>query len=624
MCVVVGGPGSAIAAPKADIDPDRARVGPIDVSIEGRRRVRGGRPDGASIHLAWAPGIDDPDRADREALAAFERATFPADRSHQTIISKPPAGWMSDLKSPSLPIRWNQRTVAYLEYFRDDPRGQRMMQGWIRRAGRYETTLRKILEEVGVPSDLVMVALAESGFNPTVRSRVGAAGLWQFMEGTGSVYGLDRDYWVDERFDIEKSTYAAALYLKDLQVRFGSWELALAAFNAGYGLLMTTIERHNTNNYWALCEIESGLPYATTNYVPKIMAAALVSANRDAFGVGRNDVEPYPAVDWVNVRVSRSTSLKHLAKTIGEDPDLLYELNAHLIRKRTPPRRNGFSVRIPRDKVSAFERSQPALRKQWSTETTYDVRHGESLEAIASAHGLTTRELRRLNSIEDSAEVRGGVTLIVPSSVEIPPRDTKVASAPAELPLAAVPPLSPPRGKRRVFFVTNRASTPRTLERAFGVRYSDIVAWNDLDPHARLQADQVLQVFVPRDYDEKKHDVELREESEVELVVRGSREHLEAALRRRGMQRRAYQVKSGDTLERIGRKFGLSTGDMARINGVPRTHEPAVGDLLVVYVQPHKARLTVEAPDPQPLTASTSRHTASTANTSRVPGKKKR
>ena len=88
--------------------------------------------------------------------------------------------------------------------------------------------------------------------------------------------GIERDYWIDERHDLERATYAAASYLKDLRVRFGSWEMALAAFNAGYGLVMTSVSRSNTNNFWALCELESGLPHATTMYVPKIVAAAIV------------------------------------------------------------------------------------------------------------------------------------------------------------------------------------------------------------------------------------------------------------------------------------------------------------------------------------------------------------
>jgi membrane-bound lytic murein transglycosylase D len=599
---------------EAENDPDRTRVGPIDVSMSGRRRVRGGRPEGASILVAWGPEIDDPDRADRRALAAFERASFPRARSFKTIVDQPPQAWMRALDPPSLPIRWNRRTIEYLEYFKTDPRGHAMMRAWIRRGGRYEERLRKILREVGIPEDLVMVALAESGFNPTVRSRVGAAGLWQFMEGTGAVYGLERDYWIDERFDVEKSTYAAALFLADLHVRFGSWELALAAFNAGYGLVLTAIERHNTNNYWALCEIESGLPYATTNYVPKIMAAALVSANRHAFAVGPDQVSPDPSIDWVEVRVPRSTPLAKLAAAIDVEPALLEELNAHLIRKRTPPTRGGHPVRIPRDALAAFERAPDALRKDWSLETTYRARDGETLGAIASAHGISERALRSLNGVIDAAEVSGGVTLVVPATAS-GTLDTRRV----EPPLAAVPPIAVPHGMRRVFFVATRAATPLTLERAFGVRWSQVVEWNDLDPHARLQPDQVLQILVPVSFDEQDRAVEAWEDHEVELVVRGSTPHIEAALRRRGLVRRGYRVKAGDTLGRIGRRFGLTDGDLARINGFPRTRDPDAGEVVVVYVPESKLKQTIDAPDVHAAPRTAGR-TPSTRDTARVPG----
>jgi membrane-bound lytic murein transglycosylase D len=487
--------------------------------------------------------------------------------------------------------------------------------------------MRKIFRDVGVPEDLIIVALAESGFNPRVRSRVGAAGLWQFMEATGAVYGLTRDYWVDERFDVERSTRAAALYLKDLRVRFGSWELALAAYNAGYGLVLTAIDRHNTNNYWGLCKIESGLPYATTNYVPKIVAAALVWHNERAFGL--HEVERLPAVDWVEVSVARSTSLAVLAKTIAADPDLLAELNAHLVRGRTPPRRGGFTVRIPRTQLDAFTGSGGALQAQWRSEATHTVRLGENPEAIASAHGITERELRQLNGVEDSAELTGGVVLVVPSR---PPQPGIPApSSPAAPPLAAVPALTVPSGQRRVLVVANRATTPHAVESAFGVSWDQVVRWNDLDPHARLQANQVLQLLVSADFEPTSAGARIFEEHEVELVVRGSQAHLEAGLARRGLVRRGYRTRKNDTLVKVGRRFDLTVGDLARINGFARDHEPAPGEIMVVYVPAKRTGGTVEAPPPrtpvhasmtgdEPLPTSPKRP-PSTSDTARVPGR---
>jgi membrane-bound lytic murein transglycosylase D len=615
-------PAPAFAAAR---DEERVQIGSLSVSETRRRRVRGGRPDGASVHVAWAAPAHDPNREHQDALAGFERATFPEGQRTKTIIDAPPEPWMADLALPDLPVRWNKKTVEYLRYFRDDPKGKAMIRGWMRRAGRYADRMAATLKRAEVPESLVMVAMAESGFNPTVRSRVGAAGAWQFMAGTGSVYGLTQSFWVDERYDVEKSTLAAALYLKDLRVRFGSWELALAAYNAGYGLVMTTIERHNTNNYWSLCEIESGLPYATTNYVPKIVAAALVRSNPEAFGVEPSAIDPLPRADWIEVRVQRSTKLSTLADLLGVDEDFLFELNAQLVRGRTPPQDLPYAVRIPRDKAKAFARAQTKLEDAWSTESTHAVKTGEKLESIARRYKTTARELRKLNGIQDSAEVRGGVTLVVPrpgAKIHADAGEATEAAEPA-LPLAAVPELTPPPGHRLVFFETTRASTPRTIERAFDVAWPEVVGWNDLDPHARVQDGQVLQLVVPGDFDPASRNVVAHEMHEVEYAVRGSRAHLEASLRRRGKVRRGYKCRAGDTLAKVGRRFDLTLGDLARINHFSRGHDPAPGSVLVVYVDEGKTGGTQKAPPPRgfddPASPPPAARPPSTAETARVP-----
>lgn len=568
-----------------------ARVGPLNVSADSRRIVRGGRDEHASLYVAWTPPASLPDRDDRRALESFERATFPPTNALHRLAG-PPERWMADLTSPDLPLAWTRRTVEYLQYFKDDPRGKAMMRAWMRRAGRYETRMRSILREVGVPEDLVMVALAESGFNPRVRSAVGAAGPWQFMEGTGHVYGLRTEYWVDERFDIEKSTYAAALYLKDLHARFGSWELALAAYNAGYGLVLTTIERHNTNDFWELCEIESGLPYATTNYVPKILASAIISRNRSAFGVDPRTIDPLPPADWVDVQVQQSTSIERLASILGVDKDLLAELNAHLIRGRTPPRRGAYRIRIPRDATEAFRAAGARLREAWSTETTVRTRHGESVAELASAHGLDERSFRALNGIRDAAEVTGGLHMVVPVG-------GSPTSPPAASPLlAAVPDSQGPAGSIPGFFVVTRATTPATFE-AMGLRWADVVQWNGLDPYARLQSNQVLLLWLPTAFDADAVDARILAPERVQWVQRGSLPHLHAALERRGLARRGVRVRKGDTLQKIGRRFDLTVGSIARINGLKPGYAPRVGELLIVYVEARRQGGTVAAPPPK-------------------------
>ena len=585
-------PLAAGAAP-APADEARERVGPLRVSSGGRDSVRGGRPDGASIHETHAPRSHDPDAAPREDLANFEREQLAGVRP--TIIDAAPEPWMAALQLPDLPVRWNQQTVAYLKYFRDDPRGQALIKGWIRRMSRYEHILRPILKEVGVPEDLVFVAMAESGFNPKVRSRVGAAGMWQFMEGTGRVYGLERDYWVDERHDIERAAYAAATYLKDLRVRFGSWEMALAGFNAGYGLVMTSVARANSNNFWALCAVESGLPHATTMYVPKIIAAALVGRNRAVFGVGPDLQGTLPPLRWAEVEVGPATSIAAVAKAIDEDPALLEEINAQLLRKRTPPGRR-YSLRIPRTKLQAFERGAGRLAGEGGDTRPYNVRYGETLAEIARQLGTSESALRRLNDLDDLAELERDTVLLVPNKSGDKTGDRSEAS---RRPRAAVSPLAVGPEQRRVFFEVTRATTPRGLSEAFSVPWERIVAWNDLDPQARLQPGQVLQLLVPRRFDARAARVLALEVADVDLMVRGSREHLEASLRERGLSRRGYHVRKGEDLPKIGKKFDLSDGDLARINGFARTHKPEPGTVIVVYVDRAHERGTVAAPSPR-------------------------
>jgi membrane-bound lytic murein transglycosylase D len=607
--------------------------------------VRGDRPQRASIHAAWSPPANEPDRDDRDALAAFESKEL----ATQTIVDVAPEPWMKKLAKPGLPLRWNRGLVEYLRYFTQDARGKAMMRAWLRRAGRYERKIRTILAEHGVPEDLVWVVMAESGFNPRVRSAVGAAGPWQFMEGTGGVYGLAKDYWVDERYDVERSSHAAAIYLADLHVRFGSWELALAAYNAGYGLVMTAIERNNTNNFWALAEIESGLPHATVNYVPKIVAAALVAKNRDALGFGAAEVEPLPAIEWVLVAVEKSTTLAAIAKELDVDAELLAELNAELVRGRTPPKRGPWKIRVPKARASAFAAALSKLRAGWVDETTHTVREGEKLAAIAAAHGITEKELRKQNGTLDGAEIVRGTTLVVPSS------SGTVAEAEAR-PLVAVPQLTTGEDERLVFFAPTRASTPTSIASAFGVTWPRIVQWNDLDPQARVQPGQLLQVVVPRSFDAGKAEVVVYERDEVEIVARGSKAHLEASLARRGKARRAVKARRGDTLDTIGKRFDLTSGDLARINGYNREHALAAGELVIVYVEDGKRRGTVDAPAPRapdrdgldpdddgrvehgeselpsvvdtprasrskPASKRSKRRSASTASTSRVPGR---
>jgi membrane-bound lytic murein transglycosylase D len=610
-------------------DPERA----VWADADARMLVRGDRPENASIHVAYAAPERRWDDALRRQLAAFEDATFPDGAAPQrTIVDKPPEAWMRKLALPDIPVRWNTQTTEYLRYFKDDPEGQRCIATWLNRMGRYETRLRAILKEVGVPEDLVYVAMIESGFDPAAQSWVGAAGMWQFMEPTGKVYGLDVSYWVDDRLDFERSAYAAATYLGDLETRFGSWELALAAYNAGYGLVVQSIRTNNTNNFWTLLEIENALPHQTASYVPKILAAAIVGRNRAVFNVGGS---PEPALEWIDVKVPPGTRIEDLGKAIGVDPKLLAEINAVYLRGRVSPEGQPSTVRIPRAAHEAFTQLggelTPPPDQRW---VTHPVKIGEDLDSIAARYGITQKQLRSLNAIHDSGEVKHGVTLVVPADPNTTPLPSQTN------PVIAVPKLTVPAGHKLVFMRVTRATSSSAIANAFALGWSQIVAWNDLDPEARLVDGQFLQIIVPESFDASAAGVQVHELTDVRHVVRGSTAHLDAVLADRELERRGYKCGKGETLAKIAKKYELSLGSLARINGVARNHGVREGDVIIVYVAKGKTRGTVAAPTPQPTTLmgeievasgaeAGERETdtelpgrkASTSESSRVPGK---
>src|SRR5690606_31857300 len=195
--------------------------------------------------------------------------------------------WLRGLTLPDLPVILDRRVVTYLKFYRDSQQGRTIAAIWTKKSGRYVAEMKAQLRRAGLPTDLVWLSMIESGHNPVIKSPAGAVGLWQFMPESGRMYGLVVARWVDERRDPARSTQAAVRFLSDLYRRFGNSELAMAAYNMGYAGMSRAVEKYSSNDYWALSRLESGIPWETTLYVPKIFALAIVMNNRSAFGVGR-------------------------------------------------------------------------------------------------------------------------------------------------------------------------------------------------------------------------------------------------------------------------------------------------------------------------------------------------
>ncbi len=483
--------------------------------------------------------------------------------------------WLQGIASPDLPVRWREQVVKYLEYFRNDPRGHALMRAWVQRSTRYDQVIRTALRERRLPEDLRCVALAESGFDPSVRSSAGAVGLWQFVAPTAKEYSLRIDHWADERLDPYRSTAAAARYLADLHQRFGAWEPALAAYNMGYGALLRSMRKYNTNDYWVLSQLEGGLPFETTVYVAKILACAIVLRNLDRFAF--HGVAFDAPVQATAVPVGGGLSLKRIARVAKVDVDSLSTLNPALRRGRTPPG-GTYLVRVPASEAAAIQRVSTRLRPKKPATQPYQVRLGDNIELIARRYRTTPEALRTLNDMADG-EPAAMTTILVPKVS--PLKDEPLSSKP----VVGVPDETFHYADRRqVFFRCDGRTRMDDIVDFFRVTKEEVGRWNLIDPHAALHQGLILQLFAPRDIDLKQAHV--LKSDQVRVLKVGSEEFLDHRERAQGRVRFRYRVRSGDSLSSLAKRFGLSVGSIARINRFPRSTELKVDQEIVLYADP--------------------------------------
>ncbi|MBN2196595.1 MAG: transglycosylase SLT domain-containing protein [Polyangiaceae bacterium] len=485
------------------------------------------------------------------------------------------AEWLRSLTMPNLPVRLDPRVVKYLKFYRDNSQGQSIARAWARKSGRYGPALRAELAKAGVPTDLVWLSLIESGHNPTIRSAAGAAGLWQFIPESARLYGLTVDRWVDERLDPRRSTEAAAMYLSDLFQRFGSWDLAMAAYNMGHGGLSRAIAKYNTNDFWELSRHEAGIPWETTLYVPKVLATAIMMANKKAFGL--DGITPEAPASFDAVAVSPGVSLSRVAAAAEVSLAVVQAANPQYLVDRVPPavgRGQRWLVALPSG--LGPKASRKLVDAGAGDVEPYRVRFGDTLTTVAAASGASEARLRDLNQLGSDELLEAGTVLLVP-------RGTKPAAASAAAPEVIVVAPAPFHyaDRRRVFYRVRRDDRLESIAAAFGVERGDLVLWNALDAEARLQSDMVLQVFAPnaRSLDDVRH---VRAE-DVRLLVVGTPEFIDHFEGQKGRQRLVVTAEAGDTLAKIGERFGMTVGSMERVNRRSRRDPIEPGEPIVVY-----------------------------------------
>jgi membrane-bound lytic murein transglycosylase D len=319
--------------------------------------------------------------------------------------------------SHDLPLTVNDYVLSFLNFFQT-PRGRVIVETGLRRSGRYRDMISRILQEEGLPQDLIYLAQAESAFQPLALSRAGARGIWQFVGYRGMEYGLRHTWWIDERQDPEKATRAAAQHLRDLYSLFGDWYLAMAAYNCGPGNVQKGIERTGYADFWELYK-RNVLPRETKNYVPIIIALTLIAKDAAHYGIDAVPEQPMPTDI---VKPGRAIDLRLVAETIDVDVETLRALNPSLLRMTTPDDRS-FELHLPLGTAERFSAEIADIPPdKWVSWRRHRIETGETLTSIAKKYHVTPAAIAAANNLDRSAPLDIGAKLIIPAA---PPADSK-------------------------------------------------------------------------------------------------------------------------------------------------------------------------------------------------------
>jgi membrane-bound lytic murein transglycosylase D len=484
------GPGTGVA-PAAPADPGVAGAGAASAygsESSELRMMRSPEFEMFGERAANARANTRPQTSQPSSVCGtgVERRLCSAEEADPGAPPAPEGNWMVGLRAPDIPVHASVRVERFFRYLTESTNGRKLFKGWLKRSGRYHDTVAKALHDRGMPQDLEALVFVESGYSPTAVSSEGAAGLWQFMPGTAHIYGMAVDEDFDQRRNVEKATDAATRYLSDLYERFGSWELAMAAYDMGYGRLTQRVQQLSTNDYWTLSLVRGAIPDEALAYVPKIIAVALLLRNLDRFGF--DEVEQDPPLMSSELEVPPGTPLRLVARAAGTSLDKIRMLNPELLTAYVPDRGTGISLRVPSRGVARANTMLPRLLAHFrpgGAEDRVEEGFDWGSDEVTPAPTPTPRRAPRSASLWDSpfaAPTRQAPD--VADSADSREGDSDEAA---------------PEGEAVVVFyrVDDGESLP-AIARRFGIRPARIVADNRLDPVAKLQKGMLLKLHVPR------------------------------------------------------------------------------------------------------------------------------
>ena len=450
------------------------------------------------------------------------------------------------------PVVVNRQVQMYIDLFQGKQR--KYFAKWLGRSGRYSDLIKSELEAAGLPKDLLYLAMIESGFNQRAYSKSKAVGLWQFMSGTGRDYGLSVTRYVDERRDAEKSTKAAAAYLKDLYEEFGDWYLAVAAYNGGPGTMRKAIRKSKSRDFWKIAQ-NRYLRMETKRYVPKLIAAIMIAKQPEKYGF--TDLAYAEPITWETLEVGPGLSMAAVALLTSSSEKDIKLLNQELRTSKTPLNQERYRVKIPSGTKMLAQSNLPRLHSVVQTDyKTHVVKKGETLAKICRRYNINTTTLLKVNKLT-SRNLKPGTRLRIPYqnvAYRILPEgmDARIA-AQDDLILHTV------RRGETISKISSRYQVPAEL----------IVAWNGLPNMHKIAEGQQLALYMSSTSSTPRSGASSRDGSaESSLLVLSDSKKQPGKPAVQEAPYTYYLVRSGDSLWTISRKFNTSPDRIKRWNNL--------------------------------------------------------
>ncbi|WNG34615.1 LysM peptidoglycan-binding domain-containing protein [Archangium violaceum] len=571
-------------------------------ALEGATLDPGARPNAEVLQSLRRLGVANPLRL--RMLDALEEPTFREDEETGELPL------MTDLSNfdvsrvqarYDIPVEMQPLVAQYIQFFQGP--GRKWFSKWVSRSTRYLPVMQPILEAHGLPRDTVYLAMIESGFSPTAYSWAHASGPWQFISSTGRQYGLRQDFWVDERRDPIKATYAAARYLKDLYAELGHWYLAWAGYNTGSGRVRRLMDRLGTNDFWAISSpAEKGLALETRHYVPKLIAAALIAKHPAAFGFSEREFVYEQPLSFDEVKLTEATDLDVIARSAGVSVTQILELNPELRRWCTPPSsaKNPYVLRLPKDTAQKFTENFARLSpKERLTFRVHRVKRGDTLSQIALTYGTAPEAILQMNQLKSVRTLRLNAELVIPvpavrgggkaasgesalarkvaqarrSGVSVLRPEDEVPAGTPRGPVATGPIKTETiNGRKRVTYGVQSGDSLWAIAQRFQVNVDDIRKWNNLTVRASKKALKVGSVLYVWPDNAPKQVVERAGTVIAQRAPAGNA----------GRPGSVHELAAGESLWSVAQRYGVSVEDIKRWNNIKDTTRLPTGLRLVV------------------------------------------